>query len=146
MKNNYPQLGKLGKYAPGRSEKYNKRVEIANRMVDDYNRLINTFETENENNEFSIHEIEKIKNILDVSIELVDLNRGLTGKSYSVEVTLNGVVISSRAARFENITLYDANGEVPKKSDHKILSDLLAKAKEDVDGLHWVTYDINELM
>lgn len=53
-KEKYEPRGRLGHFGLSRfNEDYNKKIELANYMVDEYNLRINTFTTKDENDEFA---------------------------------------------------------------------------------------------
>lgn len=80
---NYLPLGYRGYYGFGETNKYNKKVQKANKLVDEYNSTINTFETEEENNIFANDFNRKIYNIFSNDYQngynqaLEDIKRGV---------------------------------------------------------------------
>ena len=52
MKEYYKKRGPLGYYGMGFDDSYNEKVKKLNKIIDEHNRTINTFDTEKENEEF----------------------------------------------------------------------------------------------
>lgn len=61
---NYLPHGLMGYYGLYYDSNKNEKIEKANKLVDEYNSKINTFETEKENDDFRNKIKEKINSIL----------------------------------------------------------------------------------
>jgi hypothetical protein len=55
MKEKYLPLGSLGHFGAYADSENNKKSEEMNKLVDEYNKNINTFDTKEENNNYCYH-------------------------------------------------------------------------------------------